>query len=292
MKCEETGALLDQLLDGTLSNDQLQALEAHGQSCPACGEQIRAAMQMKALFNEMEPEVDVPLRAQAAWRGAVKAEARRKKIKRFYSWAGVAAAAVVLVVGVSLGLNGRNAPKLSDGAASMGAVEKAEGAPVSEEIILEDGAENAEPALFEDASVARLEADGADVMAGAAAPQEAVAFSETAEADEAVDYEAEADFEAYDAGESASGMPMHQFSMRVESVDAACEAIADLVSEYEGTADIQRQDGAANLYITLSSENVFEFISAIAHLDVSGEAPEIPDLSGETTSALLLALTE
>ncbi len=285
MRCEETNAMLDQLLDGTLTGEQLRSLEAHGQTCAACGEQIRAALQMKALFSEMAPEVDVPLAAQAAWRGAVKEEARKKKMKRYYSWAGVAAAAVVLVVGVSLGLNGRNAPKPGRGAASMMAVEKAAELSAPAENVA-DEVEASGTAVYEDAGTAWLETDGASAVTEAAVPQEAVAGVVAAE-----DAEYCADMD-HEAEENAPGTPMHELSMRVKSVDAACGTIADLVDEYEGTADIQTQDGGANLYISMPAENVSEFISAIAHLDLSGETPDVPDLSGETTSALLLALTE
>ena len=287
VRCEEANAMLDQLLDGTLTDGQLRMLEAHGQTCAACGEQIRAALQMKALFSEMAPEADVPLAAQAAWRGAVKAEAGKKRLKRYYSWIGVAAAAVVLVVGVSLGLNGRIAPRAGSDAASMMAVEEASGVSEAAGVVSED-IEGTGMALFEEAGTARLEADGASALIGAAAPEGSSKGAATAEfSDYAADMVPEAQ-----AGNAASGTPMHELCMRVESVDAACGTIEDLVSEYEGSVDTQSQDGAANLYIVLPAENVSEFISAIAHLDVDGEMPDVPDLSGETSSALLLALTE
>ena len=42
MKCSETGALLDLLMDGALREDQLEALEAHARECPECAAQLRA----------------------------------------------------------------------------------------------------------------------------------------------------------------------------------------------------------------------------------------------------------
>ena len=98
MNCNQVNGMLDMLMDGTLDDVQRGALEAHGRECPTCAAAIRATLQMKALFEQMEPEADVPLAAQARWRGAVKAESKQQRQKRMRRWiASVAAAAVVLV---------------------------------------------------------------------------------------------------------------------------------------------------------------------------------------------------
>ena len=346
MRCDEINALLDRLLDGELSEEQLQALRAHGQECPQCAGQIEAAMQMKALFGEMTPEADVPLAAQAAWRSAVKAEARRKRSRRFTAWAGMAAAAVVLVLGVGLALNTPNAPKLHTDAASAPIAESAETAGEAEmseanqsvdesepvnlmksaavesaprsaseeapaaaaesgedsDIITAGGAmesfdaaepEQLEEADYEMADMAYLEADGAgeaerDVPMNDAAAMPALSVeSEDAEeaGEEAIGFAAEAA-----APEAAA--PVHELSLKVESIDAACGAIVDLVSEYEGTADVQRLDSGANIYVDMPAGNVAEFISAVAHLDVSGSELKAPETDGEAVSALLLTLSE
>lgn len=110
MTCGEVNGLLDRLMDGELTDEEQRAMEAHGRECPDCAEAIRATMRMKALFDEMEPEADVPLAAQAKWRGAVREAARQKKRARLIRWIGSAAAAVVVLAGVSLAMNLRNAP--------------------------------------------------------------------------------------------------------------------------------------------------------------------------------------
>lgn len=105
MKCSEINEMLDKLLDNDLTDKQLRELYAHGETCPACAENIRAAFQLKDMFAQMVEEVDVPLTAQAAWRKAVKAESVRKKLTHFYRIAGSVAAVAVLTVGIGWGLN-------------------------------------------------------------------------------------------------------------------------------------------------------------------------------------------
>lgn len=110
MTCGEVNGLLDRLMDGELTEEERRAMEAHGRECPECAEAIRATMRMKALFDEMEPEADVPLAAQAKWRGAVREAARQKNRARLIRWIGSAAAAVVVLAGVGLAMNLRGAP--------------------------------------------------------------------------------------------------------------------------------------------------------------------------------------
>ena len=118
MTCMDVNGMLDRLMDGELTEDERRELEAHAQSCEKCAGEIKATLQMKALFEEMEPEVDVPLAAQAKWRGAVREAARQDRKKRLTRWIGSAAAAVVVLVGVGLALNGSIAPG-KDAAAPM-----------------------------------------------------------------------------------------------------------------------------------------------------------------------------
>ena len=96
MNCEQVSACLDLLMDGELNDDMRRELDAHGQNCPACAKAIRDTLQLKALLSEMEPEVAVPLSAQAAWRGAVREEAARSKKRRLTRWIGSAAATAAL----------------------------------------------------------------------------------------------------------------------------------------------------------------------------------------------------
>lgn len=268
MNCAQANEWLDCLMDGELTDDERRRLEAHAATCPACDEQLRATLTMKALFDDMPAEADVPLAAQAKWRDAVRAEAKRDKTRRLTRWIGTAAAALLLVAGIGWGLNARDIPRT---------IETRQAATDSARAY--EAADTGADAIIGDAEAPVMNAAAPEMLYEA----EAADYAETAviEADGAVEAALEA---------KTGGAPMREIHMKVADIDAACGVIADLVAEYDGTADAQRTEGGANLYITLPTENAAEFLSAIAHLETSGEAPEIPDDLVEGTSSLLLVL--
>ena len=268
MNCAEINGLLDALMDGELDEAQRQALEAHGRECPECAEAIRATMQMKALFAEMRDEADVPLAAQARWRGAVRDQARRKGRGRLARWIGSAAAAVVVLVGVGLALNMNGAPQKSAETAVQAVEERADAGAgeEAEEALAYDGLEAANGAV--------LEADGA--MADAEAAPEAVEFEAPGFAVRAA---------------VAQRAPACELALSVADVDTACARIRDLASEYEGVADAQRrEDGGANVYVELSGENAGDFLSAVLPMDEGDHDDALPELAGEGSVLVLLTV--
>lgn len=249
MKCSEINQLLDLLLDDALSDDQMRQLRVHGDSCPECADSIRAAFEMKEMFAQMEEEVDVPLAAQAAWRRAVKVEASRKKMNRFYRAAGSVAAIVVLAVGIGWGVNLDNTAPVAQPDASI--------------VLAADP--NEEMAIM--AKTAVIQADG----------EQSGAEVESMAARSA----------------SVDGAPMLEYQMVVENIDSACKHISDVTAEYEGSFEIQRIDAetgaGANIYLSLPGENAVDFMSAISHLDISGNiAPEIEAGDTDIVSILLV----
>jgi len=168
--------MLDRLMDDELTEEERGALRAHGETCQACAGKIRAAMQMKALFEEMEPEVDVPLQAQAAWRAAVRREAGQTGQaglagqtgkagkagldgrRRWVRWVGSAAAAVVVLAGVGLALSTRNAPRENVNTAQ---VEMVAAGGAAQEAAYEVGQETADEAAYENAETVVYEAEEA-----------------------------------------------------------------------------------------------------------------------------------
>lgn len=96
MKCSEFMRSLDAWMDGELSEEQGAEMERHADQCASCNEQRMAAEQLRSFLSRMDEEISVPLPAQAGWRSAIRAEARRRRMKRIYgSISAVAAAAVV-----------------------------------------------------------------------------------------------------------------------------------------------------------------------------------------------------
>ena len=271
MNCEQVNAALDLLMDGELAEDMRRELEAHGQGCPACARAIRDTLRLKALMSEIEPEVDVPLQAQAAWRGAVREAAQRDRRKRLTRWIGSAAAAVVVLVGVGLALRGGTAPESTAKDAMYVA---ATGAPemhaVEQEYALEESADAQElpsPRMAEaPAENAVIEADGASLLA---------------------EFEESADAGGMCAAVALSA-PAAEYALTVRDVDAACRQIIDLASEYEGEASEQRLEGGANLYVTIDAANAADFLSAVAPLDLEGRKAE---LSGRQSGTIQLLLS-
>ncbi len=100
MGCEEARLLLDAYVDGELSAQQEADLLAHVHACEACKGEFEAAMLLKDCLKDMDEDVAVPLEAQAAWRRAVHAEAKKKFTRKWSRLAGAVAAALVLVLGI------------------------------------------------------------------------------------------------------------------------------------------------------------------------------------------------
>ena len=291
MNCTEFNGMLDLLMDGALSDDQRRVMEAHGLECPECAAAMRSTLQMKALFDQMEPEVDVPLTAQAAWRGAVREASRRQKQKRMRRWIASAAAAVVVLAGVGLTLGLRGAPKQSAATPSFeaqGVVEMADAAaPVSEKSV--------RPALAAGgvASNARADAVALNEAPGAVVEADGVADEASAAEEPAEEKIAFVAGEAYADGEAASSQlaPACELSIQVEDVSVACSRVCDLAQEYEAKADVQTVgDGGANVYVEIAGSNAGDFLSAVAAMDGSGKGVELPGLAQGDQVLILLVL--
>lgn len=106
MSCEEARMLLDAYVDGELSAGQERTLMDHVSACDACRQEFEAAMLLKDALRDMDEEISVPLEAQAAWRNAVRREAKQRSFRRWLRWASAAAAVLVLAVGCGAMLRG------------------------------------------------------------------------------------------------------------------------------------------------------------------------------------------
>jgi len=277
MDCLQVSEMLDMLMDGALDEGQRQALEAHGRECAQCAAAIRSTLQMKALFDQMEPEADVPLEAQARWRGAVRAQAKAQRQKRMRRWFASAAAAVVVLVGVGMAFRLKGAPK-QDATPLYG-----ESATVQ----IEERA--AEPVLASGDAEARMRSNA---VPGAVVEADGVADEAVATVDADLEMVSEA---AYEAEETASGpmAPACELNMKVDDVAVACDRIRDLAQEYEAVADIQAAgDGGANVFVEIAAENARDFLNAVAPIGASSEAADIPELTGSGRVLVLLALRE
>ena len=106
MDCERARLLLDAYIDGELSEEEMRSLRDHAMACEDCKRELEAAEMLRDVLADMNDEVAVPLQAQAAWRNAVRTEAKKKNMRRWMRAAYAAAAALVLVVGAAVAFNG------------------------------------------------------------------------------------------------------------------------------------------------------------------------------------------
>ena len=261
--CTELNAMLDGLMDDTLSESQRQALEAHGRECPECAEAILRTKQLKALFDEMEPEADVPLQAQARWREAVRGEAQQKGRRRLYRW--LSAAAAVLVVGIGVTVTTRGMIGSKSGAPMTAQTDAVEYAAEGEAPLAARMA-NVADEEYDMAESAVIEADGA---AEAAAPKSASRLA---------------------AGNGLRA-PACELNLTVSDVEDACGLIRDLAAEYEAEVETQSmENGSAMLYVRIDAQVAPEFMKALIPIDTGDTKPRVPELSGEGTLLVLLTV--
>jgi len=108
MDCEKFLTLLDAYVDNELSEAEREQFLMHAKTCDTCNMELRNAEALRSLLADLDTDVVVPLEAQAAWRRAVREEAKQKparNAKRIWMRASYAAAAVLLVVGCTFAFN-------------------------------------------------------------------------------------------------------------------------------------------------------------------------------------------
>ena len=158
MSCEEMRAKLDAYIDGELSAEEMRAMEDHAAACADCGRELELAKLVCGALGEMDKEVAVPLNVQAGWRNAVRAEAKRRKMRRWTRAAYAVAAALVLVIGATAML--RNAPARTqmDSTRSMDSMEMMDSAMLdvspTDAVVARDGEMQAASAALEEEAYA------------------------------------------------------------------------------------------------------------------------------------------
>ena len=273
MGCEEFIRRLDQLMDDELDERQLEDMRAHAAECPDCARELDATLRLKAMLKSLPVEADVPLAAQAGWRKAVRAEAKRKRTRSFTRIAAAAAAVVVAVVGVTLV---KPPAKLNATSAKT-----ADSAP---EEAYEEAREEAAPmavSLYEAEDIAFEDADAGVVLAGGAA---------TFEGEKAFD--GEASLEADGAAEEAAAVSQtHSVTVRVEDVEAAGRGILDTALEYDGEAALSESEDGALVEATLPAADARELLEAVRQWDEAPDEVRLPSLADDGSVTLLIHIS-
>lgn len=112
MNCEKVRYLLDLYIDDEITRADAYEVSQHAKVCPACAREIQAAKLMRKAIRDMDDNIDVPLKARAAWRNAVREEARKRKSRVVLRAIYGVAAALVLVVGATVAMQGKDAAPL------------------------------------------------------------------------------------------------------------------------------------------------------------------------------------
>ena len=103
MRCDEFRKLIDSFIDGELDPSTTRAMRDHAQICEVCADELKFAEMLRDTLGSMDDTIVPPLSAQAAWRGAIKAETRKRSMRRIYRFCGSVAAALVLTIGCFVG---------------------------------------------------------------------------------------------------------------------------------------------------------------------------------------------
>lgn len=121
MNCETFKQNINAYLDGELMLDERCEMELHAAECEACARLLDEASGLNTLLAELDDEVVVPLSAQAAWRKAVRAEAKKKRPSgAWIRGLGTIAAALVVAVVSTLGGNPSDSLPAMNPAADFG----------------------------------------------------------------------------------------------------------------------------------------------------------------------------
>lgn len=104
MRCEEFNRLIDEYVDGTLDGAKTEEMRAHANDCERCASELALAETLRDTLRGMDDDIVPPLAAQAAWRSAIKAESRAKRMRRIYKYCGTVAAALVIMIGGVIGI--------------------------------------------------------------------------------------------------------------------------------------------------------------------------------------------
>jgi len=101
MDCLDSKEALNLYIDNALDEQTLAEMRKHAERCEACRIEMKAAEQLRDILSHADDDIAVPLPVQAAWRNAVRLEARGRRMKNIYRVCGAVAAVCVLTMGVT-----------------------------------------------------------------------------------------------------------------------------------------------------------------------------------------------
>lgn len=128
MNCEEYRALISCAVDGELHEEELRSLQAHLTVCEDCRAYRDA---LAALSEELQTPMEAPAELRTRVMGSVRADMRKKKLRRFTRY-GSLAACVVLLLSLGLLPKGKGAAKEAEAPMLMQAAGTTESAAAAD----------------------------------------------------------------------------------------------------------------------------------------------------------------
>lgn len=128
MNCEEYRALISCAVDGELSEEERRLLDAHLRECADCRAYRDA---LAALSEELQKGVEAPAELRTRVMDSVRADVRKKKLRRFTRY-GSLAACVVLLLSLGLLPGGKGAAKEAEAPMLMQAAGSTESAATAD----------------------------------------------------------------------------------------------------------------------------------------------------------------
>jgi len=99
VNCIEFKERIDAYIDNELSAEERAEMLEHAHNCENCNEELKYAEMLGDIMSDAAEEITPPLAAQAAWRNAIRAESRKRRLNINFRSIGAAAAALVVLVG-------------------------------------------------------------------------------------------------------------------------------------------------------------------------------------------------
>ena len=277
MKCTEFKELLDAFIDDELDAVQRARMLEHAQTCESCAQALRQARTLKRVLAELDAAPVVPLPAQAAWRGAIKREEKRRKLRNVYRAVGAVAAAFVLLVSATFAMRGAGLLNQTAQTADSAVMSAAEQPRLYFGNVSSKDELPLAAALETDGEVAEESYDLDYAEDALASPKRAAIESDAEDAGEDAALASGAS-EGLDPDEARLLTRRATREIYTEDFDAAHARVSDLAEEYGGylARDAVSSEAAGRvgeLTVTVPQEDLDAFLDALDYIgDVtSGE---------------------
>lgn len=102
VNCEEFQKNVHPLLDGELSQQMTDAMQAHMAACENCREEYEQMLSVRDMLSHMDDDLETPVEFERGWRSAVREEYKLNRSRRWVKVLSGVAAGFVLLAGATV----------------------------------------------------------------------------------------------------------------------------------------------------------------------------------------------